>query len=132
MEFSGQYLTYEEYVAMGGTLAVAPFNLLEFEARKKLDLRTQRRLVDQETIPEEVKVCEFQMISKINEYVEKSNNYNANYASESIDGYSVTYLTAQEIGNVIKLHDQELEDIMLSQLFGVAVDGVAILYPGVI
>jgi hypothetical protein len=132
MEFSGQYLTYEEYVAMGGTLAVAPFNLLEFEARKKIDLRTQRRLVDQETIPEEVKVCEFQMISKINEYVEKSNNYNANYASESIDGYSVTYLTAQEIGNVIKLHDQELEDIMLSQLFGVAVDGVAILYPGVI
>ncbi len=132
MEFSGQYLTYEEYVAMGGTLAVAPFNLLEFEARKKIDLRTQRRLVDQETIPEEVKVCEFQMISKINEYVEKSNNYNANYASESIDGYSVTYLTAQEIGNVIKLHDQELDDIMLSQLFGVAVDGVAILYPGVI
>jgi hypothetical protein len=132
MEFSGQYLTYEEYVAMGGTLAVAPFNLLEFEARKKIDLRTQRRLVGQETIPEEVKVCEFQMISKINEYVEKSNNYNANYASESIDGYSVTYLTAQEIGNVIKLHDQELEDIMLSQLFGVAVDGVAILYPGVI
>lgn len=132
MEISGQYLTYEEYVAMGGTLAVAPFNLLEFEARKKIDLRTQRRLVGQETIPEEVKVCEFQMISKINEYVEKSNNYNANYASESIDGYSVTYLTAQEIGNVIKLHDQELEDIMLSQLFGVAVDGVAILYPGVI
>lgn len=132
MEFSGQYLTYEEYVTMGGTLAVAPFNLLEFEARKKIDLRTQRRLVGQETIPEEVKVCEFQMISKINEYVEKSNNYNANYASESIDGYSVTYLTAQEIGNVIKLHDQELEDIMLSQLFGVAVDGVAILYPGVI
>lgn len=132
MEFSGQYLTYEEYVAMGGTLAVAPFNLLEFEARKKIDLRTQRRLVGQETIPEEVKVCEFQMISKINEYVEKSNNYNANYASESIDGYSVTYLTAQEIGNVIKLHDQELEDIMLSQLFGVAVDGVAILFPGVI
>ena len=132
MEFSGQYLTYDEYVAMGGTLAVAPFNLLEFEARKKIDLRTQRRLVGQETIPEEVKVCEFQMISKINEYVEKSNNYNANYASESIDGYSVTYLTAQEIGNVIKLHDQELEDIMLSQLFGAAVDGVAILYPGVI
>ena len=132
MEFSGQYLTYEEYVAMGGTLAVAPFNLLEFEARKKIDLRTQRRLVDQETIPEEVKVCEFQMISKINEYVEKNSNYNANYASESIDGYSVTYLTAQEIGNVIKLHDQELEDIMLSQLFGVVVEGVAILYPGVI
>ena len=117
---------------MGGTLAVAPFNLLEFEARKKIDLRTQRRLVDQETIPEEVKVCEFQMISKINEYVEKNSNYNANYASESIDGYSVTYLTAQEIGNVIKLHDQELEDIMLSQLFGVVVEGVAILYPGVI
>ena len=41
--FSGQYLTYLEYQSLGGTLEETPFNLLEYEARKQIDLRTQRR-----------------------------------------------------------------------------------------
>ena len=36
MEFSGQYLTYEEYRALGGTLDLAPFNILEFGARRRI------------------------------------------------------------------------------------------------
>ena len=46
MEFEGQYLTYEEYIDLGGTLDLMPFNLLEFEARRKIDIRTQSRLKD--------------------------------------------------------------------------------------
>ena len=30
MEFNGQYLTYNEYKALGGSLDITPFNLLEF------------------------------------------------------------------------------------------------------
>ena len=54
MEFSGEYLTYEEYKALGGTLDLLPFNLLEFEARKKINLKTFNRLVGIKEIPQEV------------------------------------------------------------------------------
>lgn len=33
MEFSGQYLTYEEYRGLGGTLDLMPFNLLELDRK---------------------------------------------------------------------------------------------------
>ena len=48
MEIEGQYLTYEEYKSLGGTLDLMPFNLLEFEARKEIDKRTFGRLVNLE------------------------------------------------------------------------------------
>ena len=65
MEFSGQYLTYEEYKALGGTLDLTPFNLLEFESRRRIDTRTFNRLkgIDSDGIPQEVKICEFKMIN---------------------------------------------------------------------
>ena len=44
MEFKGQYLTYQDYKALGGTLDLTPFNLLEFEARKEVDDCTYGRL----------------------------------------------------------------------------------------
>ena len=44
MDFSEQYLTYAEYRSLGGTLDITPFNLLEFEARRKIDIRTFNRL----------------------------------------------------------------------------------------
>ena len=35
MTFEGQYLTYDEYLALGGpAIGQMPFNLLEFEARR--------------------------------------------------------------------------------------------------
>ena len=47
MTFDGQYLTYVEYQQLGGsTIGKMPFDLLEFEARKQIDIRTQNRLKD--------------------------------------------------------------------------------------
>ena len=54
MEFSGQYLTYDEYKALGGSLDQTPFNLLEYEARRIIDNRTLQRLKGIEKIPQEV------------------------------------------------------------------------------
>ena len=133
MTFEGQYLTYAEYLQLGGSaIGETPFNLLEFEARKQIDLRTQRRLVDQTNILNEVKLCDYHLINKINEYAKKQIEVNGNVANESTDGYSVTYLTADQIEQVIKLHDKELNDIMVNDLYGVVVNHVAVLYPGVI
>ena len=131
MEFSGQYLTYEEYMALGGTLTEMPFNLLEFEARKQIDLRTQKRLVGIEEIPEEVKLCDFHLINKIEKYTESMNNVGGNIASESTDGYSISYVTANQLKEVIVAKSEDLNDIIMTDLFGVIVNNEHIIYVGV-
>ena len=92
MEFNGQYLTYEEYQGLGGTIPETPFNLLEFEARQNVDKYTFGRLKELKEQNEEVKLCIFKLINLINSY----NSYetqNKAVSSESTDGYSISYGT---------------------------------------
>lgn len=135
MEFNGQYLTYEEYKALGGTLDLMPFNLLEFESRRQIDIRTQNRLknIDSKDIPQEVKMCEYRMINSINNYWETTNNItsNGNVASENTDGYSISYVTASQIQDIIKSKSVELNDIIREYLIGVVVNNQHIMYLGV-
>ena len=126
MEFSGQYLTYEEYQGLGGTLEETPFNLLEFEARKKIDLRTQNRLKNIEEIPSEVKFCINSMINKIQLY---QNDTNRNIGSESVGSYSVDYV--DDIQKVVKNKSAELDDIIMDCLYGVIVNNEHLIYLGV-
>ena len=132
MEFNGQYLTYIEYTGLDGTLEEMPFNLLEFEARRQIDIRTFNRLKDleHEDIPQEVKLCVFNMISSINSYTTSLTNV-GNVASESTDGYSVSYLTTSDISNVVKSKENELDDIIRTYLLGVVIDGEHLMYCGV-
>lgn len=120
MEFSGQYLTYTDYQELGGTLSEMPFNLLEYEARQSIDKYTFGRLKDLEEQKEETKLCTYKLIELINSY-NKYETQNKGVASESIDGYSVSYSTPDssftmakdnEIKNVIKTYlvDCKLED----------------------
>ena len=133
MEFEGQYLTYDEYQALGGSLDLMPFNLLEFEARKKIDTRTFNRLKDVETIPQEVKLCEYNLINSINSYMATSNSgeNNKNIVSEKIDGYSVSYVSPTQISEVISSKNDELNDIITTYLFGIIINGEHIIYTGV-
>lgn len=130
MEFSGQYLTYEEYQALGGTLDQTPFNLLEFEARNQIDLRTHNRLINEKTIPQKVKMCDFHLIEKINSYAEATSSIGGNIASENTDGYSISYVTANQIQEIVKSKNAELQDIILSDLYGVVVNNEHIIYNG--
>ena len=126
MTFEGQYLTYAEYQALGGSaIGEMPFNLLEFEARKQIDLNTQRRLVDEETIPEEVKFCDYNLINKLQSY-HKENNTNKN--SETVGSYSVTY---KDIEQIIKDKQAEINETIQTELYGVVVNNEHILYLGV-
>lgn len=130
MEFSEQYLTYEEYSELGGTLDRNAFNLLEYETRKKLDTKTLRRLTVLEEQPQEVKMCMFNLINKI-QTIDENSNKNKNVASESVGSYSVSYVTGNQVQEVIKANERELDDIILNNLFGVVVNGVAVTYLGV-
>lgn len=129
MEFNGQYLTYEDYKELGGTLDLTPFNLLEFEARRKVDLRTQNRLreIDSEEIPQEVKLCIFKMIDTVLKSYDEE--INRGKSSESVGSYSVSY--NNDMKEIIKSKNAELDDLVLSDLYGVIVNDEHILYLGV-
>lgn len=138
MKFDNQYLTYIEYKELGGTLSKTPFNLLEFEVRKIIDKRTQRRLIGIEEIPQEVKLCVNKMINTIATYISISNNNgneNKNIASENTDGYSVTYVTTDQVlekaQDIIKSKNIELENIIINYLSTTIVNGEIITYLGV-
>lgn len=129
MEFEGQYLTYSEYQELGGNLDQMPFNLLEYSARKEIDLNTKLRLKDEETIPNEVKMCMFELISTLKKYVQEQ-GFNVNYTSETIDGYSKSFATAGQIAEIVKAKQVELDDIILRDLFGVIVNNEHLIYRG--
>ena len=127
MEFEGQYLTYQEYVNLGGTLQETPFNLLEFNARKQIDLNTKNRLEGIETIPQEVKLCVFYLIDTINTYMLSTEK--GNISSENIDGYSISYAN-NTIQEAIKSKDKQIDDIILTYLYGVIINNEHLIYRG--
>ena len=133
MDFSGQYLTYDEYRDLGGTLAETSFNLLEFEARRQIDIRTFNRLKNIEDIPQEVKLCEFNLINSIDAYVSAMNETasNGNIKSENTDGYSVSYSSPSEISDIVKSKNAEFEDTIKTYLLGIIINGEHIMYCGV-
>lgn len=135
MEFEGQYLTYEEYKALGGTLDLMSFNLLEFEARNQIDLRTQNRLVgiDVYEVPQKVKICVYNLIDRIDSYIKitEQTSKAGSIASETTDGYSVSYVNNSQVSEVVKSKNQEFEDMIISGLYGVIYNGEHIIYIGV-
>lgn len=132
MTFEGQYLTYIEYQNLGGSaIGEMPFNLLEFESRKQIDSRTQGRLKNVDNIPQDVKLCDFHLIEKIKSYAESTKSIGGNVASETTDGYSISYITANQIQEIVKSKNSELQDIMLNDLYSVIVNREHIIYNGV-
>ena len=134
MTFEGQYLTYAEYLALGGSaIGEMPFNLLEFEARRQIDIRTQNRLQNSDNIPQEVKLCEYNLINSINLFESATNSIavGGNVKSESTDGYSISYISANEISDVVKSKQSEIDDTIKTYLTGVLVNGEHIIYAGI-
>lgn len=133
MEFENQYLTYNEYQELGGTLQELPFNLIEYECRKIIDERTLKRLkycIDNEKpIPDEVKLCEFKMINSVDNYQKSLSKNEQGISSENIDGYSINY--NGDIENIIKSKASELNDLVTSYLFGVIINNEHLIYIGV-
>ena len=127
MEFNNQYLSYEEYKSLGGTLGEMPFNILELKARQIINERTQNRLKNIEEIPQEVKICVYDLINTMNKYNLSNNSTSSNISSENTDGYSVTYKSGTEMTTEQKA---QFEDVMFTDLYGVIVNGEAILYLG--
>lgn len=107
MEQPNLYLTYDEYMDLGGTLDESLYTLYALDANAYIDWYTFNRLWNEEVIPDRVKYCEYQLIrfieAKMNQIIpDVSNggfNANAQVTRYSNDGVTVEYnvLHADEI-----------------------------------
>ncbi|MBQ2349689.1 MAG: hypothetical protein II393_00200 [Cytophagales bacterium] len=131
MDFTNQYLSYEEYQELEGTLEEVPFNELEFECRRIIDSRTQNRLKNADEIPQEVKLLENKMIQTLQGYYVSLEKAQSGVASENTDGYSVTYISSSQISQLIEGKIDVLQDLVSTYLFGVIVNNEHLLYCGV-
>lgn len=133
MTFEGQYLTYAEYQALGGSaIGEMPFNLLEFEARRQINIRTFNR-INVDNVTQEIKLCDYNLINSLKGFLETNNNIvnNGNIKSENTDGYSISYVSASEISNIVKSKQSEIDDIVRTYLLGVIYNGEHLMYIGV-
>ena len=131
MDFTNQYLSYEEYQELEGTLDEVPFNELEYECRRIIDSRTQNRLKNADEIPQEVKLLENKMIQTLQGYYVSLEKAQSGVASENTDGYSVSYISSNQISQLIEGKIDVLQDLVSEYLFGVIVNNEHLLYCGV-
>ena len=131
MDFTNQYLSYEEYQELEGTLEEVPFNELEYECRRIIDSRTQNRLKNVDEIPQEVKLLENKMIQTLQGYYVSLEKAQSGVASENTDGYSVSYISSNQISQLIEGKIDVLQDLVSTYLFGVVVNNEHLLYCGV-
>lgn len=131
MDFTNQYLSYEEYKSLGGTLEEVPFNELEYECRRIIDSKTQNRLKNTDEIPQEVKLLENKMIKELQGYYVSLEKAQTGLQSENIDGYSVTYISSSQIGQLVANKNDDLQDLVSTYLYGVIVNNEHLLYLGV-
>ena len=128
MDFDEQYLSYAEYQSLGGTLEEAPFKILEFEARNEIDKYTFGRLKKLDEQVNEVKLCVYNLINNLEGY-SKDLTKNRTIASESTDGYSISYKTLSS--DDIKAKNDEFKHIIETYLSSCKLkDGTPYLYRG--
>lgn len=132
MTINNQYLTYQEYLSLGGdNIGEMPFNLLEFEARQNVDKYTLGRLKELASQVDEVKLCIYKLVGIIKSY-QSLEEQNKALASESIDGYSVTYGNGGNGANTESAKSNDLKEIIRTYLIDCKLDdGTPYLYRGV-
>ena len=123
------YLLYSEYVAYGGNLSEAAFNRVEFKARKIVDQKTFGRLINATVISEPVKRLMFELVNTIRNLDTEGIDYQPLVASESNDGYSISFHS----GSIMTIEQkQKIISDMIDEYLSDEVDsnGTPLLYCG--
>ena len=124
-----QYLTYEEYVAYGGTMPETDYAVAEFKARSRIDWLTMARVQNMETVPEEVKLAMMVILKVDAKYSASAQVDSAIVSSFSTDGYSESYGGTSE--QTAAAENQVNREVTM-MLLGVCDDyGVPLIYRGV-
>ena len=122
------YLPYVVYQGMGGTLDVATFEDLEYEAETIVNWYTFNRLKDEEKYPDELERCMFRIIKLLQlEYEAMSlgkveggdeNATSPEYIkSQSNDGVSVSYNSADASDLLDRLLNHDKNNPFMNTVF---------------
>lgn len=130
------YLTYEDYLRMGGTLDEINFDNFEFQAEAQINYATFGRLKGDTTIPEEVKRLTFYLVGLMEKKAaafslgKGSSNSDAYITSQSNDGVSASY-NGLAPTDLIELCKADFLNAIRSYLEGVTNEaGHKLLYRG--
>jgi hypothetical protein len=124
------YLTYNDYVTMGGQLSSAAYTRYELLARKQIDAATFGRLQDLLTQSDTVKGLMFELINVGTQYISAVTGGSVK-KSESVGDYSVSYADGCVSDN--DSFDAAAADLIDTYLSGEKTsDGVPLLYCGVV
>lgn len=126
------YLTYNEYLGMGGSVDENAFARLEAKARAHLDRITFGRLVNAEALPDSVKYCMFDLLNAAS--ADESAGAIAagrEIAAMGNDGVSVTFASGAT-GNAAKTVSARYAAIVRTWLaHETDSHGIPLLYSGV-
>lgn len=122
-----EYVTREEYFKLLGQSVPNNFKKLVIEASEYINHKTFGR-IDTNNIPEKVKYVTCLIIDNL-EVKESKINEVQNLKSESVEGWSKTYTTPQEIKNEFDNKNYEILRQYLWDVIGN--DGKPLLYLGV-
>ena len=131
------YLTYEEYLRMGGTLDEIPFTKLEFQAEAQINYATFGRLKGDTVIPKEVQRLTHYLIDLMEKKYaafslgKGSTDADTYITSQSNDGVSISY-NGIAPSDLIELCKEDSLNAIRSYLEGVTNEaGRKLLYRGI-
>lgn len=121
------YLTYEEYVELGGTMSETDFTLAEFKARKRIDYLTDSRVAAMASVPEAVKLCIMAIMNIEAKAGAEAQVTNPVVTSFNTDGYSESYGKAMSADDA----EKSMNALIKTYLSGEVDDyGIPLLYRG--
>lgn len=125
------YLTYEEYISMGGVLSEAAFRPLSIAADAEIDYYTFGRLKQDGAYSDKVKWCCYQLIDILQTKQSGMDTGNKQLTSASNDGISESYST-NSAADMAMLYDSAVYDCIERYLaLEENQSGVNLLYRGV-
>ena len=134
------YLTYDEFIAFGGTLDIPTFNRYEFKARKLIDSYTANRVSKMAEVPDAVKRCMFELISQEAVFDTANSTKTGGsglVASFNTDGYSESYAVGNgNAGNYLAelrkgVDNTQIQTILDMLAYEYDDNNVKLLYRGV-
>ena len=130
------YLTYDEYLSMGGTFDEATFKKLEFQVEAHINYATFNRLKGDKEIPLEVTRLTFYLVDLMEKKADAfslgkdSSHTDAAITSQSNDGVSISY-SGINPSDLIKLCEKDSAEAIRMHLEGVTnAAGRKLLYRG--
>lgn len=122
------YLTYDDYIRMGGNMEDAHFDRYEFRARRVVDRLTHNRLLHCSVIPEAVKMCMYELVSAIHEEESTGGMTGREVASMSNDGVNLSFSTGNGPAGSAARHAQIVRTWLLNEVDDC---GIPLMYAGV-